>query len=90
MLLCYSSPKVVVYFDSVRKQNKKHKSPLTSEFIGGCPANTCVVLMPQIIVPPVPATDIVSSKLIHITYELKVSTFSSPNFNDEKNKGVVS
>lgn len=56
----------------IRKQSKKHKSSLTSVFIGGCSANTCAVHIPEIVVPPVPATDIVSSKILHITYELKV------------------
>lgn len=66
--------KVLVYNDLIRKQSKKHKSPITSVFIGGCPANTCTVYKnSEIIVPPVPASDIVSSKILHITYELKVN-----------------
>lgn len=64
---------VVVYFDTARKQSKKHKSALASVFVDGCPANTSVVHTPEIVVPPVPATDVVSSKIIHITYELKVN-----------------
>ncbi|XP_031632114.1 arrestin domain-containing protein 2-like [Contarinia nasturtii] len=65
--------KVFVYFDTVRKQSKKHKSPLTSILLsGGCPANTCAVHISEILVPPVPSTDSVSSKILHITYELKI------------------
>lgn len=64
---------VVVYFDTARKQSKKHKSALAAVFVDGCPANTSVIHTPEIVVPPVPATDIVSSKIIHITYELKVN-----------------
>lgn len=70
--LFFVDKKVLVYNDLPRKQSKKHKTPLTSVFIGGCPANTCTVHIPQIMVPPVPATDISSSKILHITYELKV------------------
>lgn len=69
---CLISQKVCVYFDTTRKQSKKHKSPLTSVFIGGCPANTCSVHISEILVPPVPASDSHSSKILHITYELKV------------------
>lgn len=47
---------------------------LAAEFIDGCLANTCNVYQPEIVVPPVPATDVVSSKILHITYELKVWT----------------
>lgn len=43
----------------------------------GCPANTCAVHIPQILVPPSPATDVVSSKILHITYELKVTSRKS-------------
>lgn len=74
LCLCFVQ-KVLVYNDLIRKQSKKHKTPLTSVFIGGCPANTCAVHIPKIIVPPVPATDVVSSKILHITYELKVSAW---------------
>lgn len=65
--------KVLVYIDITRKQSKKHKSLLTSVFFGGCPANTSAAHTPQVLVPPVPATDVVSSKILHITYELKVN-----------------
>lgn len=65
---------VFVYHDKERKHSKKHKLPLTAVFIGGCPANTCSIQFPEIIVPPVPATDTASSKIIHITYELKVNS----------------
>lgn len=65
-------PKVFVYFDSVRKQSKKHKSMLTSTFIDGCSANTCTVHMAELAVPPVPPTDVVCSKILKIHYELQV------------------
>lgn len=68
---------VVVYYDTARKQSKKHKSAVASVFVDGCPANTSVTHTPEIVVPPVPATDIVASKIIHITYELKVSFIQS-------------
>lgn len=71
-MLFYIS-QVVVYFDTARKQSKKHKSPLASVFVDGCPANTSVIHTSEIVVPPVPATDVISSKIIHITYELKVN-----------------
>lgn len=73
-----SFSQVVVYYDTARKQSKKHKSAVASVFVDGCPANTSVVHTPEIVVPPVPATDVVASKIIHITYELKVS-FSLQN-----------
>lgn len=63
---------VFVYYDKEKKHNKKHKIPLTAAYIKGCSANTCSIQMPEIIVPPAPATDIISSNIIHITYELKV------------------
>lgn len=63
---------VVVYYDTARKQSKKHKSALASVLVDGCPANTSVIHTPEIVVPPAPATDVVASKIIHITYELKV------------------
>lgn len=69
---CDSIFQVFVYYDNEKKHSKKHKIPLTAVYMKGCPANTCSIQMPEIIVPPVPATDIVSSKIIHITYELKV------------------
>lgn len=84
--MIYNYTQVVVYFDTARKQSKKHKSPLASVFVDGCPANSCVVHTPEIVVPPVPASDVVSSKIIHITYELKVANsvfFSLINVNKE-------
>lgn len=61
-----------MYTDKTQKHTKKHKLQLATVFIDGCMANTCKSQMPEIVVPPVPATDVVSSKILHITYELKV------------------
>lgn len=65
--------KSITCFDSIQKNQKKYKKLLVTVLTDGCPANACTVKAPEIIVPPAPSTDTVSSKILQVTYELKVS-----------------
>lgn len=65
--------KSITCFDSIHKNRKKYEKLLVTVLTDGCPANDCTVKMPEIIVPPAPSTDTVSSKILQVTYELKVS-----------------
>lgn len=71
--------KSITCFDSVQKNRKKYKKLLATVVTDGCPANACTVKMPEIIVPPAPSTDTVSSKILQVTYELKVSHADESN-----------
>lgn len=64
--------KIVQCFDSTQKNQKKYKKILASTKTDGCLSNNCAIHMPEIVVPPVPSTDTVSSNILHISYELKV------------------
>lgn len=67
--------KAITCFDTIQKNRKKYKKLLVTVLTDGCPANACTVKLPEIIVPPAPSTDTVSSKILQVTYELKVSAF---------------
>lgn len=71
--------KVITCVDSIQKNRKKYKKLLVSVLTDDCPANACSVKLPEIIVPPAPSTDTVSSKILQVTYELKVSAILMKN-----------
>lgn len=64
--------KIVQYFDAIQKNQKKIKKLLVSTLIDGCGAKSTADFSSEIIVPPVPSTDITSSNVLHVSYELKV------------------
>lgn len=68
--------KAITCFDSIQKNRKKYKKLLVTVLTDGCPANVSTVKLPEIIVPPAPSTDTVSSKILQVTYELKVSGYN--------------
>ena len=63
---------VIVYFDTSGKNRKKTKKLLTDIVVDGCPANNSLVFKEDIKVPAVPPTDSHSSKILQISYEIKV------------------
>lgn len=60
------------HYDNGGKKNKRHKKLMANVTVEGCAANTFETYKPEIVIPPVPPTDMQSSGILQISYEIKV------------------
>lgn len=60
------------HYDNGGKKNKRHKKLMANVTVEGCAANTFETYKPEIVIPPVPPTDMQSSSILQISYEIKV------------------
>lgn len=63
---------VMEHYDNSGKKCKKHKELMANVVVGGCAAHAVATYRPEIEVPPVPPTDLYSSAVLKISYEIKV------------------
>lgn len=61
------------HYDNGGKKCKKHKKLMASVVVDGCTANATATYKPELPVPPVPPTDMETSAILKISYEIKVS-----------------
>jgi len=60
------------HYDNSGKKCKKHKKLMGNAVVDGCAAHAMATYRPEIEVPPVPPTDMRSSAVLKISYEIKI------------------